>query len=941
MNTANYNANKVNTYIMIRFNNMCAKGFFVVLLFTFLTLPGCTDDYGEASKEADRQKTAPEVANDGMIPNLIRVKLTEDLGNKVGTRAITAVNGMLKSNDDALTQCLSKMGTVEMNPVFPIEPKYEERMRREGLHLWYDIVLNPQNSIRTTTRAMNDVAGIPGVEIVELIPQYTLIGTTADATFSLSGGFDFEPIRPINIVMPFNDPQLPKQWHYFNNGAGLKSAKGADLNLFEAWQRETGKPNVIVAVIDGGVFYEHEDLKGNIWTNPSPGIAGGTTPYINDIHGYNFADNCAEIAYDAHGTHVAGVVGAVNNNGIGVCGVAGGNGTSGTGVKIMVCDAFGKSKGQAFEKAFVYAANHGAVISQNSWGGAKFLSPSLKSAIDYFIKYAGCDNEGKQLPDSPMKGGVVLFAAGNESSDDIVYPAAYGPVVTISAMAPDWKKAYYTNRGDWIDLMAPGGDIHYPGGQIYSTSVQVEKDSDTGEIVKAVSHYEYMQGTSMACPHASGVAALIVSHLGGKGFTNEMCKKNLLTALRPSNIDEYNVGYEGILGFGYLDAARALDVDMKKAPAQINKVNCETGYTHLTLSFPAVSDEDDRTATYYTIYYSDRETLNEQNFRGMRSFRHFGLNYKVGENIALELKDLALNHTYSYAIVPKDRWGNEAAPTFVSAKTLENKVPVIEQIQKEKVRITGTETALIELKITDPEGHKWSYTTRGDRTGVSIEQNDNLLRIQLSARGAVGLHSFTIIVTDEYGAVAKQEIAFEVYTNSIPVLSKPLGSLYLPLGKDMEIDLSQYITDPDGHKVMFQISNSSNQIVTVREHSGKLILTPNSIGKSSIQVRAIDEQGAELYVTLRVKVVKDEIVYHVYPIPTYDDLNILLANQIRKAIISVANGEGAIVYRKEVSRTDTQSNSEYKLDIKSLSGGTYLLIVESGSERYTRSFIKY
>lgn len=925
---------------------MKSRFFLLIALSMLLGTASCTSER-RGVVEMPSERPTEVVPTNGVMTNLLRVKLSETYQARVGERSLRATDdGDWTTNVPELTECLKEIGAVEVRPLFPIDPKFEKRMRRAGLHLWYDIVLDESKANGAHTRALAEVKQLPGVEIVEQVPIYRQMDEEPLQFFGADlRAFDFNPVRPDQVAYPFNDPMLPKQWHYFNNGSGLKSVKGADLNLFEAWQKEVGKPNVIVAVIDGGVYYDHEDLKQNIWVNPKPGVTG--EKYVGDIHGYNFADGNANIAFDAHGTHVAGVIAAVNNNGVGVSGIAGGNGSANSGVRVMVCDAFGAGgKGQAFEQAFVYAANHGAVISQNSWGGAKFLAPSLKAAIDYFIDYAGCDNDGNQLPDSPMKGGVVLFAAGNESSDDIVYPAAYNEVVAVAAMAPDWKKAYYTNRGEYVDITAPGGDLHYPGGQIYSTSVRVDKD-ESGNILQARSYYEFMQGTSMACPHVSGVTALIVSHFGGQGFTNTECKQQLLTALRPADIDAINPGFEGVLGKGYLDAARALDHDQKKAPKAISQLKIEPQYTAQTLCFSAVADEDDRTATYYYVYYDDEKVLNKENYKGAKSRRLFGLNYEPGDEIQALFKNLKLDHEYHYAIVAKDRWGNLSEPTFISGKTLLNHPPKIEVISQSQKRITGTEQSEIKVLLKDPESHKVTYSLSGNHTGVRIEEvSPTELILHLSARGAIGIHQFTLKVTDEFGASSTQEFSFEVYTNSAPVLSTPLPkTLFLTVGKPaIELDLSKYVVDPDGHKVTYQIASGANSEALKSQMNGAILtITPNKVGKGTVQLKAVDSQGADLYISINVRVVDSDIVYHVYPIPTYDVLHVLLNSKMRDVELSVVNGEGTKVLRQHVTNPTDKSLEarNIELNVQQLSGGVYTLVVKSGSESYYRKFVKY
>ena len=191
--------------------------------------------------------------------------------------------------------------------------------------------------------------------------------------------------------------------------------------------------------------------------------------------------------------------------------MAGGNSKKGVkGAKLMSCQIFdGEKQGSATE-AIKWSADHGAVISQNSWGYTDVTTApsSLKSAVDYFIKNAGCDKNGKQRSDSPMKGGIVIFAAGNDSKN--TSSSDYDGMVSVTSVGADYKRAYYTNYGSWCDVAAPGGDVK-KGNQVLSTLPG--------------NKYGKMQGTSMACPHVSGIAALILARdirrmHSGRGWRN-------------------------------------------------------------------------------------------------------------------------------------------------------------------------------------------------------------------------------------------------------------------------------------------------------------------------------------------------------------------------------------------------------------------------------------
>ncbi|MEO0334486.1 MAG: S8 family serine peptidase, partial [Bacteroidota bacterium] len=325
-----------------------------------------------------------------------------------------------------------------------------------------------------------------------------------------------------------NDPRLKDQWHYENTGQS-GGTKGADIKLTSAWSVETGDSEVVVAIIDGGMDINHVDLQGGMWVNAkeqqgTPGVDDDNNGYIDDIHGYGFGDQRGDFFPHYHGIHVGGTVGATNNNGKGVSGIAGGTDAN-AGVSLMSCAVFGSRRQGGFPESFVYAADNGAVIAQNSWGGG-LQSKVLEDAIDYFVERAGYDNTtenyDKNIQIGSMAGGLVVFAAGNRSSSNpgSGYPASYEPCFAVASTDHHDKKSGFSNYGDWVEISAPGS-------LVLSTYTN--------------NSYNYLSGTSMACPHVSGVAALLVSHFGKKGFTPDQVKTLLLSSA--DNIDEQNPTY--------------------------------------------------------------------------------------------------------------------------------------------------------------------------------------------------------------------------------------------------------------------------------------------------------------------------------------------------------------------------------------------------------------
>lgn len=798
------------------------KNFKFILYILISLLWGCKSEEIELTN-LEENKPVSETSvekKSHVIKGLIRVKLKPETGDSFS--ATRSTSGELRSDNNEIDAFLHQIGAETMQRVFPYAGKYEERTRREGLHLWYDIVFDKSKPV---TRAASDARNIPGVDIVEevynpVIPPYTITSITPSQTRS--------------TAIPVNDPLLKWQWHYNNTGAlGDDFVPGADINLFRAWEKETGKPDVVVAIVDGGIETTHEDLAESLYVNVAelngtPGVDDDNNGFVDDIYGYNFVSKTGKIVPHDHGTHVAGTVAARNNNGVGVCGVAGGNGSADSGVRLLSCQIFENDKGGNPSAAIKYAADNGAVIAQNSWGypfgtGIRVLPESDKAAIDYFIKYAGCDNDGKQLPDSPMRGGVLIFAAGNDGTDFTAQPASYEPIVSVSAMASDFKKAYYTTMGDWVDVMAPGGDENYGWeGLVASTYLY--------------NGYASMQGTSMACPHVSGIAALVVSKFGGPGFENEELKKRITSAFRPYDINEYNPKYKGRLGGGYIDADKALSTNENKVPGKVGSVSVEEDFTSLKLEWKAVSDEDDGTANMYKLYYSDKEKLTENNYKNAHLVNVRGASYKPGDNIVYTLENLSLHTRFYFAMLAEDRWGLQSAPIFFEAETKENHPPVLERVGPEKIYLTGDEAAEVTILVQEPDKQVWTYTIDGEVKGVTISKKEDGLTLKFRAVAPAGKYNISVRVADIFDAAATIDIPFEVYENHPPKQIKDFQKLFIPINKsDYEINLSEYFSDEDGHAITYSARSNDPSVVGIRLTGEKLNFSPVKTGPASIK----------------------------------------------------------------------------------------------------------
>lgn len=827
-----------------------------------------------------------EVA-DNYVYGEARVYLSEDMTAMVEAAAET---GSLATKSPGMNLAIDELGITEMYRLFPHAGEFEERTRREGLHRWYVVKYSQEVAL---TKAQNSLEHVDGIDI-------------------------FEPVRQIRNN-DFND-LTSELWGLYN-----RSYKGFDINVRSVWdQYTTGNPDVIVAVVDNGIDLNHQDLAANCLPNKH----------------HNFVDGSSNIVPGDHGTHVAGTIAAVSNNGKGVAGIAGGDKANGKqGVKLMSCQIFktnsdGSSTGVGGATAIKYGADNGAVISQNSWGysfdtngdgditGDELtramsarISASDKAAVDYFIRYAGCDNNGNQLPNSPMKGGVVIFAAGNDAIANGA-PAEYSEVIAVGAVARDGSKSTFSNYGDWVDICAPGTDIlsTIPGNE-----------------------YAIMSGTSMACPHVSGVAALIVSYFGGPGFTNDMLKEKILASANTSAISKnYQIG-------GLVDTYGAFVYGNDKAPAPVTDLSVSASGNKIDLTMTVPADEDGKAAYGAMVYYSDDQAKLEAasaNSYDKVGYAAFTFDSEAGKSVTLSVKGLEFEKKY-YVKVQAYSYGRNysQASEILTVNTTVNNPPAITTDYDGSYELISSQQIVIPLQIIDPDGHEVEVETiEGSEAETYTTTPEGGYRLTIKGKDAVpGTYTSKIFATDEYGLSSTLEIEYKIKDNSAPEKIKDIEDILLTAkGREFIIDMTEYASDPDAEQLKYEVTISNPKVVHVTSKGDKLIGTALSYGSVDVTVVAKDARGEKVTFTFKVTVKDPSDPLSLYPNPVRDYLYIATLDLADTEII-ITSSTGKLVYHETLK---VSAQEPARLNLSTCVPGTYSVKVKFGGKEYKKNIVK-
>lgn len=858
----------------------------LIALSAAVLMYGCAREEVVVNPAEKQEQTSSE--NGDYIEGEVIVKLSDELTSLV-EEDLAAGNTATRSA--GLNALMQDLGIKSMTRLFPDAGEFEPRTRKEGLHKWYIIQFDESVSL---TKADNELESLDGIELVE---KRRKIKNQA-----------------------FNDTYFGNHWGYVNN-----TRKGYDINVSDVWANyTTGSEKVIVSVVDEGVDLNHPDLAWNC---------------LESGH-YNAVDGNQVIYAGSHGTHVAGTVAAVNNNGKGVCGVAGGDFKAGSkGVRILSCQIFkevnGENKTGNTAAAIKWGADHGAVISQNSWGysydkdgdgkltGDEYqaaisatIQDSDRAAVDYFIKYAGCDNSGNQLPNSMMKGGVVIFAAGNDGIENGA-PANYAPVIAVGAISKDGTKASYSNYGSWCDIAAPGTDIvsTLPNGQ-----------------------YGSLTGTSMACPHVSGVAALVVSYCGGPGFTNEMLKEKLLKSANTSLLSfSYKIG-------GLVDAMGAITYGADEAPAAVKDMKAEGRSNNIDLTWTLTADsKGEKAFGYMVIYGKDKAAVESSTFKKPASnvsYTSLSPEGKAGTKVTGYVSGLEFNSKYYVKMAAYSYGRSYSEGTSVAEiSTGSNNPPIIKVDYNGELSLNASDVIEIPVTIIEPDSHDFTVTyTKGSEADVMSKTPSGNWYITITGSDAEeGEYTGIITAKDSYGMSATYKLKYTIKVNHAPAKIKDIENRLENNKGEFTIDLSEYFSDPDGDRLTYEVVASDPSVAFFTPRENSLICTVLKYGHTTVTVTAKDPRNASATAEFVILARAKSTVYSAYPNPVTTTLNLATGQDLAAAKVKIVSQTGQVVIDETVNASAFEPA---KIDFKNVAPGIYNATFTIGSKEYNQTIIK-
>lgn len=589
-----------------------------------------------------------------------------------------------KEMDSVSKICENNAVIVEMKPYAQLEIEYAG-CQTEQLGGQFYCISGKQDALQAAVRNLKKQSKVADIQ--------------SDFTYHMLGEEN----------VPFKDESFEKQWGLKNDGSVTYTnsetepkvaVAGVDVQAESAWNEFQSRDNVVVAVIDTGVDYKHEDLKDSVWINedeiPGNGKDDDGNGFADDVYGWDFYNGDKTVCTytqrgkakaadnDNHGTHCAGTIAATANNGVGIAGVA-----SNVNVKIMIVKALGGANGATstskLVKAIRYAVSNGADIINASWGG---WVDEQDNALKKVIAQSGC---------------LFVAAAGNSGADNdkiACYPASYNQhlsnVISVGSVDCDGTMSYFSNYGKSVDILAPGSDI-------YST---------------IVGGYGKMSGTSMAVPFVSGIAAML--YADKQGLYPENVRDVLLQSYQPlSKVKEEKVAHPGMISAKLAVENRALLKTDMESPSFTTLYAGYDGVVH-------VEGTDAGESGVCTILYA----------KGKKAVKYFCKGVK-GKRI--NGKEVTVEESGDYTFYIKDHVGNETiSRLYITVDTEPPTVRAIRTKSKIKLIVKDRQTEVVKIRYAYSQQRR-SYFAAGN--GKTMKVNKDGIKMIKRKKGYLSVYA--------------------------------------------------------------------------------------------------------------------------------------------------------------------------------------------------------
>jgi subtilisin family serine protease len=637
-------------------------------------------------------------------------------------------------------------------------------------------------------------------------------------------GIEF--IQPNYMNRMFATPNDPLYYHQLME----------NINLPQAWNYTVGNDEIVIAIIDSGLHFEHPDLQKNIWFNkleiPDNGEDNDGNGYIDDWRGWDFVDapEWAAIAFgdfiepdnepfddNNHGTHVAGIIGATANNNEGIAGVC-------WNVKMMILrSGFNTALGGYLQDddaaaALFYAADMGADIISISWGDNNF-SPIIADACQYAYN----------------KGSIIVAAAGNDASAPIVYPARLSTTIAVGAVDANNRLASFSSYGPNMDLVAPG--------------VGIMSTFDKNP----TNYYQTQSGTSMSVPFVAGAIGLLLSTQPGLSF--EEVKSRLSYSCRDLGSPGYDIEY----GTGLLDIYRLLTVHN----VPLVKIDSPFDFQAFSESFDIVGTVQVTEFKYYTVMYTTEIEPSEIDWKNVNDHKNTPFRYyQQIENglLATFSVDELLQDMLDYQIRVRAYDQNHRMHEHKRTVKIDKTAPIFfHQLSGFEKRFAGENVVYyLQTVYNEPVFQRLEMSMGNLIYELHTSRSDSIHVVKLPESAPEGTYNVTCFAVNEAGLSVSGVIPFPVELQYYSIDTNQYEQINLPQFLFINRDFADFDGNGKYEFMAYEKINNTNVLSIFEVNGDSLIqkytfpefITPRAIGNtnnSGMEVLGVVGDIAKLY----------------------------------------------------------------------------------------------